>query len=407
VSLERFIAQRIVFYNSSKGQISRPVVRIATFGIALGITVMILAISIVGGFKKEIREKLIGFNAHLQVSHYDQNFSYETTPIQVHESLCNSIKQVKNVNHVQAYITKAGILKGNGQLQGVVAKGVGCDYDWSFFSNHLKAGNTLLLGGDKPSNGILLSSALARKLEVKNGDSLTMYFIQRPPRARKFKIQGIYETGFDEFDNLYLFCDIRQLQKLNDWNMDEVSGLEVGLKDFSQLDQSTDDVYSAIGTDLNTRSIKENYPQLFDWLSLQDINAIIIITLMITVSGINMIAALLVIMLERIRMIGTLKSLGAEDQSIRKIFLWASALIIGRGILLGNIAGLLLVSIQHVYHLVPLDEASYYIPFVPTELDLLKILALNCGTLMICLIMMILPAWWIGKVRPAVSVRFN
>jgi lipoprotein-releasing system permease protein len=407
VSLERFIAHRIVFYKPDRQQISRPVVRIATAGIALGFAIMVLAVAIVGGFKKEIRDKLIGFNAHLQISHFDQNFSYESSPILDQPDLRKTLSGIKEIEHIQSYVTKAGILKSNGQLQGVVAKGINSDYDWSFFSKNLKSGSVFKPSETKKSDEILLSTSLAKKLDVKCGDSLIMYFIQKPPRARKFKIAGIFETGFEEFDNLYLFCDIHQLQKLNDWKSDEISGLEIRIKDFDQLESATENIYNAIGADLNARSIKDNFPQIFDWLSLQDINAVIIITLMIIVSGINMIAALLVIMLERIRMIGTLKALGAENTSIRNTFLWVATYIIGRGMLIGNLVGIGLVVMQHYFHVIPLDESSYYISFVPTEIVPLKLLLLNAGTLLLCVAMMLIPAWWIGRIRPSVSVRFN
>lgn len=407
MSTERFIARRIVFSNEGKKLISRPVVRIATLGIILGFAVMVIAISVVGGFKKEIREKLTGFSAHIQISQFDRNFSYETTPIKSDPVLHRQLAALPEVRHVQDFATKAGILKKDASLQGVVAKGIGQDYDWTFFQQHLKRGRVFSVTDQHVSNEIILSESVASKLQVGIGDSIAMYFIQQPPRVRKFKICGIYATGFEEFDKLYLFCDIKQIRKLNDWESDAIGGTEIYLKDFKDVDRVTEKVYSTINADLNARSISDLYPQIFDWLQLQDINAIIIITLMILVSGINMISALLVIMLERVNLIGTLKAFGTSDASIRKIFLWVSAYIIGRGILIGNLVGISLVLVQYFFHPLPLDQASYYIAHVPVELNLLHILLLNAGTLFISIAMMLFPAKVIGSIRPVAALRFS
>jgi lipoprotein-releasing system permease protein len=407
VRVERFIAQRIVFSNAGKKQLSRPVIRIATIGVALGFTVMVLAISVVSGFKKEIREKLIGFNAHIQVSRFDLNFSYETTPIKITAEQYASLRALPEVRHVQRYATKAGILKKGTAIQGIVAKGISSDYDWSFFQKHLIAGKLFRSATINNTNEIIVSQELARKMELSVGDSIVMYFIQQPPRARKFKICGIYETGFAEFDQLYLFCDLGQLQKLNDWKGNEIGGVEIFLHDYSALETTNAKVYEMIDTDLNARTITENYPQLFDWLDLQDINAIIIIVLMIIVSGINMIATLLVILLERVNMIGTFKSMGATDARIRNVFLWVAFYIIGRGLLIGNVVGLGLVFLQQQFHFLPLDQASYYISYVPVSLSIPHLLLLNLGTLLACVSLMIFPALMIGSVRPVQALRYS
>ncbi|MFM8433185.1 MAG: ABC transporter permease [Bacteroidota bacterium] len=405
--IERLIAHRILFADKKENRISRPVVRIATAGIVLGTAVMIIAISVVGGFKHEIREKLIGFNAHVQISKFDGNISQESAPFALDSSMVKQLRAIPGVKHVRSVATKAGILKKNEEIQGVVAKGVGPDYDWGYFSDNLVEGEVMKLSKYQKTDKILLSKWLASRLDVHAGDSVNMFFIQQPPRARRFKIAGIYDTGFEEFDKLYLFCDIEQLRKLNDWKDDEIGGLEVMVDDFKGLESTTEAIYESINSELDARSVKETYPQLFDWLALQDINALIIIALMMAVSGINMIAALLVIMLERVRMIGTLKALGATDDSIRKVFLWVSAFIIGRGMVVGNLIGIGLVLIQQLFHPIPLDVSSYYVPYVPVKLDLFNIIFLASGTFLLCLFMMLLPARWIGKVRPATSLRYD
>lgn len=407
VNIERLIARRILFADKQESRISRPVVRIATAGIVLGTAVMIIAVSIVGGFKQEIREKLIGFNAHVQVSNFDGNVSQETAPFKYDSVMVEQLRRLPGVSNVRSVATKAGILQKNGEIQGVVAKGADRDFNWDYFSKHLVSGDVLHLTKGTKSDQILLSSWLAGKLDAHVGDYVNMYFIQQPPRARRFRIAGIYDTGFEEFDKLYLFCDISQIRKLNDWKEDDIGGLEVTVADFNRLESTTQAVYETIDSELDARSIKDTYPQLFDWLALQDINALIIIVLMLAVSGINMIAALLVIMLERVRMIGTLKALGAEDRSIRKIFLWVATFIIGRGMLFGNLLGIGFVLLQQVFKVIPLDVSSYYISYVPARIHFVEVISLASGTFAVCLIMMLLPARWIGNVRPATSLRYD
>lgn len=407
MSLERFIARRLVFSQDPEFRVAKPVMRLATWGVILGCSVMVLTVCIVGGFQQEIRQKLIGFNSHIQVSRFDRNFSYETTPVVMTEDSIRLLSRLPGVAHVQRFATKAGILTRQGQLQGIVAKGIGSDYDWSFFSRHLKSGRLINLPREGKSSEIILSTRVARKLAISVGDSLVMHFIQQPPRARKFVVTGLYETGMEEFDKLYLFCDIRQIQQLNDWTQGEIGGLEIRADDFQRLDQTTEAVYQSIGSDLNARSIRELYPQIFDWLNLQDINAIIIITLMVIVAGINMISALLVLMLERVTLIGVLKALGAGDRSLRRIFLWVAGFTIGRGLVWGNLIGLGLAALQYFFHVIPLDQTSYYIDFVPIRFDPELLLFLNAGTLILSLGMMLLPALLIGRIRVVNALRFG
>lgn len=407
MNLERYIARRITFSNNGKERISRPVIRIAILGIALGFSIMVLAVFIVNGFKREIREKLIGFNAHIQISHFDQNYSYETSTISNDPGLTEKLRQLPDVAHVQRFATKAGIIKNGADLEGVVAKGIGNDYDWSFFNKYLVDGHVFTVQDSTRGTDIVISKNTATKLNLKTGDSLNMYFIQQPPRARRFRIAGIYQTGLEEFDNLYLFCDIGQIRVLNDWAPDKTGGYEITLKNFNRIDEATEQVYQTLPPDLNARSVKELYPQIFDWLELQNINAWIIIALMIVVSGINMISALLVIILERVQMIGTLKSIGSSDASIRKVFLWVASYIIGRGLVIGNIAGLGIAGLQHYFKIIPLDETSYYISHVPVQINLTQLALLNAGTLALCVLMMILPTLLVTSIRPVNALRYS
>lgn len=387
--------------------ISRPVVRIALISVALGFTVMILALAVVSGFKDEIREKVIGFGAHIQVSNYDENNSYETKPIDRNQFFLQDLKKNEGIRHIEVFATKAGIIKTNEELQGVVAKGIGSDFDWSYFGKKITDGKNFTVNDSVKSDAVLISKNISKKLNLKTGDNLVMYFIQQPPRARKFKITGIYETGLEEFDNLYVFCDIAHIQKLNDWTPGQVGGFEITIKDFDKLDETGKQVYASIGPELNSRTIKEIYPQIFDWLNLQDVNGIIIITLMLIVAGINMISALIIIILERVNMIGTLKALGAANISVKKIFLYVASFLIGRGLLWGNIAGIGIVLLQKYFHLIHLNQESYYISYVPVNISVVQFLMLNAGTLAVCVAMMLLPTLIITKISPLKALRFS
>ncbi|TAH43298.1 MAG: ABC transporter permease [Bacteroidetes bacterium] len=407
MNYELIVARRIAFFERKGNMIARPIIRLALIGVALGFTIMVLALSIVTGFKKEISEKVIGFGSHIQISKYAENNSFETQSIQNDSSLISSLKLNPEISHIQVFATKAGILKSGDEIGGVVAKGIGKDFDWSFFNSRMVEGKIFSLSDDIKSDEIIISSNNARKLRLHVGEHVIMYFIQQPPRVRKFLISGIYETGLEEFDNLYLICDIKHIQKLNDWNDGDVGGIEITVKDFNKLDEVGDQVYAQISSDLNAKTIKEIYPQLFDWLGLQNINAIVIIILMIVVAAINMISALIIIILERVNMIGTFKAMGAGNYSVRKIFIYVAAFLIGRGLLWGNIIGIGLCLIQQQFGLLTLDQASYYISKVPIELSIPHLLLLNVGTLSACLIMMILPTIMITRISPLKALRFS
>lgn len=407
MNYELFVARKIVSSGSGATSVSKPIVRIAVGGVALGFAVMIVAIAIVTGFKKEIREKVIGFGSHIQVSNFDENNSYETKPVQKSDSFEDKIKSIAGVRHVQEFATKAGIIKTQTAIEGVVVKGVGKDCDWSYFSSRLINGRMITIADNGKSNDVMISRITATRLQLKTGDDLITYFIQQPPRARRFRICGIYETGLEEFDSKYIFCDIAQIRQLNDWNKSQTGGYEIMVSDFNKLDQIGEEVYAAVPSELNSRTIKEIYPQIFDWLGLQDVNGLIIIVLMLIVSVMNMISALLIIILERVQMIGTLKSLGAYNFSVRKIFLYVSAFLIGRGLLWGNVIGIGLCLIQYFTHFVTLDQQSYYISYIPVNFSMENIFLLNAGTLCVCVVMMILPTIIITKITPLQALRFN
>ena len=413
MNLEYFIAKRIHFQQGKKN-ISRPAVRIATIGIALGLAVMIIAIAVVIGFKQEIRNKTIGFGGHIQITNFDNNNTYEMNPIKADKALIKKIESVDGVKHVQRFATKPGIIKTDTEFQGIVIKGIDSGFDWKFFKSNLVEGNVIDVSGTTPSNQVVISKYLTNLLGLKLGDSFYTYFIQDRVRARKFKIVGIYSTNFIEYDKLIVLSDIRQVQALNDWSPDSFSGLEVLITDFNKIDEVGDAVYNVTanrfnkeGSAFSTQTIKQLNPQIFSWLDLLDMNVWVILILMLAVAGFNMISGLLILILERTSMIGILKSMGATNWSIRKIFLYHSFFLIGKGMLWGNIIGLSLCGIQYFTGIIPLDAEAYYVATVPITFNWLYILLLNAGTFMASLLMMIGPSYLITKINPAKIIRYE
>jgi lipoprotein-releasing system permease protein len=414
LNTELYLAKRIVSKKHAKHTFSRPIVAVAIGGIALGIAVMILSIAIVTGFKNEITNKVVGFGSHLQIVNFDNNTSYETYPISKSQTWLSELKQIEGVESVNMFITKAGIAKTDEDLQGVIFKGIDNDFDWKFFKQYLTEGDTLLISDSSRNNGVVVSASIANALKLNVGDSFSAYFIQEPPRMRKFTIIGIYETKLEDLDKIFVLCDIKHLRKLNDWKDDEITGFEVKIQDFSKtmdmeikVSRLVGNYLSADGGMIKVKSIVEDYPGIFDWLSLLDINVWVILILMLSVAGFNMISGLLVIILERVNMIGILKSIGASNVKVAKVFIYVAGFLISRGMLIGNIIGIGLCLLQKYFGIITLDADSYYVSVVPINLDLIHLLLLNIGSLVITLIMMILPSMLVSKISPAETIRFN
>ena len=395
------------------GGFSRSILGIAVAGIAVGLAVMLVSVAIVTGFKNEISRKVIGFGAHIRVTNYDSNSSYETVPISGEQTWVSSLREMDGVKSVDRYIVKAGIVKTADYLQGVVFKGVDEEYNWSFFEEYLVDGKLLEINDTARTNGVLVSQSIANVLNLKVGDSFAAYFIQNPPRMRKFTVEGIYNTQLEEFDKMYIVADIKHLRKLNDWKDGQVSGFEVKIDDIEQLDEMERKVsktccsYNPDGEILKVTNIRQEYPGIFDWLSLLDMNVWIILGLMVAVTGFNMISGLLVLILERVNMIGILKSMGATNVSVRKVFLYFASYLTIKGLLWGNVIGILLCVLQYYFGIIHLDPASYYVSTVPINLDIVNILLLNAGTLVVIVVMMILPSFIVSKITPADSMRFE
>ena len=395
------------------GGFSRSILGIAVAGIAVGLAVMLVSVAIVTGFKNEISRKVIGFGAHISITNYDSNSSYETVPISGEQTWLSSLREMDGVKSVDRYIVKAGIVKTVDYLQGAVFKGVDEEYNWSFFEEYLVDGKLLEINDTARTNGVLVSKSIADVLNLKVGDSFAAYFIQNPPRMRKFTVEGIYNTQLEEFDKMYIVADIKHLRKLNDWKDGQVSGFEVKIDDIDQLDEMERKVsktccsYNPDGEILKVTNIRQEYPGIFDWLSLLDMNVWIILGLMVAVTGFNMISGLLVLILERVNMIGILKSMGATNVSVRKVFLYFASYLTIKGLLWGNVIGILLCVLQYYFGIIHLDPASYYVSTVPINLDIVNILLLNAGTLVVIVVMMILPSFIVSKITPADSRRFE
>lgn len=409
-----FIARRLISGRREGTSFSRPINIIAIIGIASGLAVMILAVSILTGFKQQIRDKIVGFGSHIQILNFDSNISFETAPISDTQQFVPKIRNIDGIRHLQVFATKAGIIKTDKEIQGVVLKGVDSDFDWSFFKSSIIEGNTFNVTDSVRTNDVIISKKISDLLKLKTGDSFAMHFIQDPPRSRKFTICGIYETSLEEFDRMYVFCDIGHIKRLNGWGEDQVSGFEIFIDDFDRLDQMTMAVRDAIGYRLSedeehfkVTNIRVRYPQIFDWLNFQDMNVIIIITLMLIVAGFNMISGLLILILEKTNMIGVLKALGSENRTIRKVFLYQAAYLIGKGLFWGNIIGLGLAFLQLRTGIISLDPSSYYIKTVPVNLDLAHILLLNAGTMAAIIMMLLIPSQLISRITPVKAIRYD
>ena len=408
MGFSRFISQRLLRSNGESRQLSTPIVRIAVGGIALGLTVMILAVAIVTGFQEEIRGKVIGFGSHIQIIKYDSNKSLEATPIEINQPFVQQVKQIPGVESIQPVGRKPGIIKSGDAIEGVLFKGVDQKDPLKFFGQHLVSGRLPRFNSVEKSNEILVSAQLASQLKLAPDSNLIMYFVQDPPKARKFKVSGIYNTGLgdNDFDKIYVIGDLRVIQQLNNWDSTLVGGFEITLSDYSQLKAINEQVYQTIPNDLTSNDVEEVYPQIFGWLGLMDTNVYIIIVLMLSVSVINMITSLLIMILERTRMIGILKALGAGNRAVSLIFLRQAGGLTLRGMVIGNVIGIGLCLIQHATGLISLNQETYYLSSVPINLEWWHLVVLNLGTFAVCMLCMLLPVLVISRFSPAKTIRF-
>ena len=415
MNLPLFIARRIYSDQGDRRKVSRPAIRIATIGVAIGLAVMIITVSVVLGFKHTIRDKAIGFASHIQVMNILSMNSVETYPICIDDSVIKVISGIEGIKHVQRYALTRGILKTDDDFLGVAFKGIGPEYNLDYLKENLVEGQIPVFSDTVGSNRLLLSRIMADKLKLKAGDRVFAYFIgDNDVRTRRFTVEGIYQTNMTRFDEAICYTDIYTANKLNGWFEGQCSGAELTVKDFDRLDDTyiniinkvnrTQDRYHSI---FSSQTVYEAYPQLFTWLELLDINVWIILGLMICLAGITMTSGLLIIILERTSMIGVLKAIGSRNRTIRHTFLWFSAFIISRGLLLGDILGIGLVLLQQYTGLVTLDPQTYYVSEAPVELDIPITILLNVATLIVSISVLIIPSFFISHIHPAKSMRYE
>ena len=415
MNLPLFIARRIYGSQDNRKKVSRPAITISTIGVAIGLAVMIVTVSVVLGFKHSIRDKVVGFGGHITVANFLTLQSSDQYSIQMDDSMTTVLKKIPGVKHVSRYALKQGILKTDNDFLGVMLKGVGPEYDESFLKKNMVEGTLPVFSDKESQNKIVISRQMADKLKVKSGDKIFAYFISaQGVRTRRFTISGIYETNLQRFDEAMCFTDLYTCVKLNGWLDGEASGAELEVNDFNQLQQVADNVANRVNRTLdkygNTYSsvtVKEMNPQIFSWLDLMDLNVWIILGLMIAVAAVTMISGLLIIILERTKMIGVLKALGARNKTIRHIFLWFATFIIGRGLLIANAISLGIIVLQKYTGFVKLDPQTYYVSTVPVELNWPIIIAINLATLFICVFILIAPSYLISHIHPAKSMHYE
>ncbi|AXT58402.1 ABC transporter permease [Aquimarina sp. MMG015] len=413
MNFEYFIAKRLIKGKEHKSSISSAIIKIAILAIAIGMVMMLITVATGIGLQRKIREKVAAFNGHVIITSYDNNNSLESMiPIKKDQHFYPNFTDVSGIKHVQGFATKGGLIRTENDFEGIVVKGVGEDYNWSYFEEYLIEG-TLPDFTDPRNNQILISAYTASRLGLGIGDNANTVFLKKnsssniPANIRAFKIVGIYDSGFLEFDEKFIFADIRHIQKMNKWKENQVGGFEVFIDDFDDIDKKGRQIYENIPSDLEAVTITLKYGSIFEWLKLFDLNIIGIISIIILVAGINMITALLVLILERTPMIGILKSLGTNDWSIRKVFLYNAGYLILIGLLWGNLIGVGLLFLQKYYGIIGLNPATYYVSTAPIYIDIGYIILLNLGTMVLCLIMLLIPSYVIAKISPSKAIRFQ
>jgi len=400
------IAQRLYFSEENHQRSSRPAVRVALGGIIIGVLVMIVAISVVVGFKQEITQKVAGFGSHVQVVNFDNNSTYELQPIQVSDSMLQTIRAVPHVAHVSTFASKPGIIKTDSAFQGIIFKGT--DY-WEYFAQNIVEGAL-----PTAANEVLLSTELAQQLQLRVGEQFLCYFIQENLRVRRLYITGLYNTCMSEMDQMFVLGDIALVRQLNAWKENQVSGIEVLVDDFRHLESVTEGVYYVTanrldeqGNSLYTQNLQQLNPNIFAWLDLLDMNVVIIIVLMLCVSGFSIVTGLIILILDSVQLIGTMKALGANNQFVRKVFIYQAILLISKGLLWGNAIGLVLCALQYFTHIIPLDAASYYVSYVPMAFPWVGWLLLNVGTLLVSWVILLAPSAIITQISPAKVMHFE
>ena len=411
MNLEYFIAKRLITAKGCKSSISAPIIKIAISAIAIGMIMMIVSVATGIGLQQKIRQKVSAFNGHIIITNYEDNQSQvSVTPISTHQNFYPKFTSVSGISHIQAVASKAGIIRTANAFEGVIYKGVGKDYQWDNIKEYLVSGKIPDVS-HQLNQQVLISKYLADRLNLRTGDRFNTFFMKENgnglPNLRVFEIAGIYNSGFQEFDAAYIIGDIRHLQRINKWKPDQVGAFEVFVDDFSKIKQKGEEVYKETGSTLDTQTIVEKYYYIFEWLQLFDFNIVVILVIMIIVATINMVVALLVLILERTQMIGILKALGANNWTVRKVFLYNAFYLILRGLFWGNLIGIGLIFAQQYFGIIKLNPENYYVNEAPVYFNWMYILALNVGTVVICLLVLLIPSYVITKISPVKAIRFE
>ena len=412
MNFEYFIARRIAAHKDYKSSISAPIIKIAILAISLGMITMLISVATSVGLQKKIKEKVSAFNGDLIITNFDTNNSDDSqVPISMQQDFYPDFTISDNVSHIQITASKGAVIRTQTDFEGIIVKGVGPDYNWSYFKDFLTQGVVPTYDTPQMSNQVLISQYLANRLGLKVGDKALAYFFNKnsstPPRTRAFTISGLYNSGFQQFDAQFIIADIRHIQRLNKWELDQIGAFELFVKDFDLIEQTNIQVYNAIASTLDTQSIRNRFYAIFEWLDLFDFNVALIIVMMIIVAGFNMITALLVLILERTKMIGILKALGSDNWSVRKIFIYNAMYLVGVGLFWGNLIGIGLLLLQQHFDLFALDPNTYYVSQVPVYLHWSYIVALNLGTLILCFLILLIPSYIISKISPVKAIRFE
>jgi lipoprotein-releasing system permease protein len=394
--------------------LSRSIVQLSVFAISLSLAVMIVTLAVVTGFKKEIRNKVIGFGSHIQIINYDSNESFESTPISSKQDFLEKIKKIPGIRHIQVFATKPGIIKSGTEIQGVFVKGIASDFDWSFFDENMVEGKKFVVNDTAMTNDAVISHRLASMLKLKLGDDFAIFFVDDRPRMRRFHICGIFETSLEEFDKQFILADIGHIRKLYNWDDDQISGFEILINDYKDIVPLTEAIRSIAGyeflpdgSQLRVINIMEKFPQIFSWLSLLDMNVIVILVLMIVIAAINMISGLIILILDRTNTIGLLKVIGANNKTIRNIFIYQSFFLILKGLIIGNIIAIAICVLENKYHLIKLDQTSYFINYVPVNLTPAIFILTNVVSFVLIISAMILPTLLIAKIDPVKTLRYD
>lgn len=407
MSGSKIISERL--FSLSKGNLSSTVMRLAVTSVALAITVMLISLAVVVGFQNQIRDKVVGFVSPIHIQALDRNESYEEVPFSVDERLTNALEQTDGIHHYQCVANKAGMIKTDDEIQGIVLKGVGAEYDWSYFKDYLKEGEVPTFVDGERSSEVLVSQIVANKMLLSVGDDVRVWFIDEDmqARGRKFIVKGIFETGLSEFDERYLFCDLDQIRKLNHWEQDETGVVEVWLDDVERMNEVNEQLYYRIPGNLASYTARESNPQIFDWLDLLDTNVWLILGLMFLVAGITVVSMLLIIIIEKTSTIGLLKAMGASNGFVRRVFMRRSISILILGMVIGNVIGLGFCLLQYYTGMIHLDPETYYLSAVPIEIHLSTVVMLNVGTFLLWMLMLLIPTGIINRIRPSKSIRFE